>query len=87
MGNDPMTSVFPYLDFLDRPKSLEKQGYLATWFSKEDHPKDTWDQRSAFGNGWWRYSKLYPFGGVSDPKDIVFPSGDLWMPQITWGEG
>lgn len=86
MTDDPMTSAFAYLDFFDRPKDREKLGYLATWYSKEVHPADSYDARSAMGNGWWRYSKLYPYGSVSGPEDITFPTGDLHMPQIAWRE-
>lgn len=83
---DLMTSVFAYLDFYTRPKERAKKGYLQTWFSKEDHPADLWDQRDNAGGGWWRYSKLHPFNSVAGPEEIKFPNGHIEMPQIEWAE-
>ena len=86
MTDDPMTSIFPYLAMFQRPKERAKQGYLQTWYSKEEAPAHTWDQRELVSNGWWRYTKLHPFDSVAGPEEIEFPNIVFYLPQVEWVE-
>lgn len=88
----PMTSKFAYLPELDtglfdRPKSQERHGYMQTWFAKgDDTPQKYWDLQSAVGDGWFLHAKFTPFSEAKRPEDLLFPPGEIFNAQITWGD-